>query len=135
MKLFPTLLLACCLLKQADTLKCLHCENEECDSKVYLPLDCPKETGYACFSGSVKEINTKSCFGEEHCGEKGAQFVKNVTVEDDAVVLVEGVCCEDDLCNGKAIENVGVALKLKGGEILLKYSFFFTAFLVFNFYV
>ena len=105
MKLFSTLLLACCLLKQASSLKCHHCEKEECDSEDLVQLDCPQPNGYACFSGSVDEISTKSCFDKDHCGETGARFAKNVTVEDVGVVLVEGTCCESNLCNWQKIDK------------------------------
>ena len=133
MKLFSALLLACCLLKQASSLKCHHCEKEECDSEDLVQLDCPQPTGYACFSGSVDEISTKSCFDKDHCGETGARFAKNVTVEDVGVVLVEGTCCESNLCNWQKIDK-NVAMKLKGGKEVLKNLFCFTGFLLLNFY-
>ena len=133
MKLFSALLLACCLLKQASSLKCHHCEKEECDSEDLVQLDCPQPNGYACFSGSVDEISTKSCFDKDHCGETGARFAKNVTVEDVGVVLVEGTCCESNLCNWQKIDK-NVAMKLKGGKKVLKYSFCFAGFLLLNFY-
>ena len=133
MKLFSTLLLACCLLKQASSLKCHHCEKEECDSEDLVQLDCPQPTGYACFSGSVDEISTKSCFDKDHCGETGARFAKNVTVDDVGVVLVEGTCCESNLCNWQKIDK-NVAMKLKGGKEVLKNLFCFTGFLLLNFY-